>query len=283
MLTVIATSVVLALCAALAAAAVIGAGLYDVAANRQHWQITHTLLETTMRQSVRWRAHDIVEPPLRADERARRGAACYVVHCEQCHGGPGVAPAPMARNMQPLPGPLVDAPQRWRARELYWLTRHGIKMSGMPAWQHRLPDADLWNVVAFIQRLPDLDAAGYARWTRGQPVANACRDAPEASPLEEAQAPDVRRGRLALHQYACNACHTIPGVTSSRPQVGPPLAGLGSRRLIAGTLPNTAENLALWLQRTQQVKPGTAMPDMQVTPQDARDMAAFLATLREAP
>jgi hypothetical protein len=72
----------------------------------------------------------------------------------------------------------------------------------------------------------------------------------------------------------------IPGVTSSAPQVGPPLEGIANRRLIAGTLANTPDNLALWLMQTQKVKPGTAMPELGVTPEDARDMAGFLGTLR---
>lgn len=282
-LTVIATTLVLAGCAALAAAAVIGAGLYDVAANRQHWQITHSLLETTMHRSVRWRARGIAEPPLHEDERAQRGAACYAAHCQQCHGGPGVAPDAIGRSMQPLPGPLVDAARRWRPRELYWLTRNGIKMSGMPAWQYRLADADLWNLVAFVRRLPDVDAVAYAGWVQRAGGAATCREPSTPWPDDASRLPDARRGHIALHQYACNACHMIPGVTGSTTRVGPPLAGLGNRRTIAGTLPNTPENLARWLQQPQQIKPGTAMPDLQVTPGDARDMAAYLSTLRSPP
>lgn len=72
----------------------------------------------------------------------------------------------------------------------------------------------------------------------------------------------------------------IPGVTSSGPQVRPPLGGIRSRTLIAGVLANNPENLERWLRQTQQVKPMTAMPQMGVTAQDARDIAAYLGTLR---
>jgi cytochrome c1 len=85
---------------------------------------------------------------------------------------------------------------------------------------------------------------------------------------------------VALYQYACSACHTIPGITGSSPQVGPPLDGLGSRTLIAGKLANTQENLVRWLRRPHQVDPLTAMPDLGVTEADARDIAAYLSTLR---
>ena len=74
----------------------------------------------------------------------------------------------IARSMQPLPGPLVDAAQRLRPRELYWVIREGIKMSGMPAWGYRLSDADHWALVGFLQRLPALTPAAFApRRSRG--------------------------------------------------------------------------------------------------------------------
>jgi mono/diheme cytochrome c family protein len=279
-LTAAATTLVLTLCAALAAAVVIGGGLYDVASTRQHWQVTHTVLETAMQQSVRWRSRDIAEPPLTDERMVLRGAACFQAKCVQCHGAPGVAQGDIGKSMQPLPGPLIDSRHRWRARELYWVTRHGIKMSGMPAWQHRLDDDEIWDIVAFLQRRPDLNAVVYAQWLRRAPHEPVCgQGSMDARPTVIVPV-DVERGRHALHQYACSACHTIPGVTSSNPLVGPPLAGIGSRQLIAGTLPNNPDNLALWLLRTQTVKPGTAMPEMGVTPQDARDMAGYLATLR---
>ena len=82
-----------------------------------------------------------------------------------------------------------------------------------------------------------------------------------------------------MTQYACNACHTIPGITGSSPQVGPPLKGLASRRVIAGKLVNTPDNLVKWLRHPKAVKPQTAMPDMGVSEADARDMAAYLGAL----
>jgi cytochrome c1 len=159
------------------------------------------------------------------------------------------------------------------------VTRHGIRMSGMPAWEFRLSDQELWDVVAFMQRLPDLNAPQYAEWMAKAPVAPACGAEPAASAIASIPAnPD--RGRIALYQYACNACHMIPGVTGPDAHVGPSLQGIASRQLIAGTFANTPENLARWLRETQKVKPGTAMPQLGVVDQDARDIAAYLGTLR---
>lgn len=274
LLVAAATTAALGLVAVLTGAIVVFGGLYDVGATTQHWQATHTLLEKAMRQSVKLRARDIAEPPLAEERTQLRGAACFRVHCVQCHGAPGVAPDAIGQAIQPLPGPLVDARRHWRARELYWLTRNGIRMSGMPAWEFRLDESQLWAVVAFMQRLPDLGPADYADWMR--------RTAPDGClPAPAAQAPvDPERGRRALHQYACNACHVIPGVTGSDVHVGPPLAGIGSRRLIGGRLAGSPENLALWIARTHEVKPGTAMPQLGVPPRDARDMAGYLMSLR---
>lgn len=89
-----------------------------------------------------------------------------------------------------------------------------------------------------------------------------------------------RRGRVILRKYGCHACHTIPGVEGARGTVGPPLDRLGSRPYLAGRLPNTPENLLRWIRDPQGIEPGTAMPNMHVTEQDGRDIAAYLYTLK---
>ncbi len=91
---------------------------------------------------------------------------------------------------------------------------------------------------------------------------------------------DARRGRLAMQQYACHSCHTIPGVVGADKVTCPPLSGMASRMYIAGTLPNTPDNMLRWLQHPQQVDPLTAMPDMGVKEADASDMAAYLYRLK---
>ena len=90
---------------------------------------------------------------------------------------------------------------------------------------------------------------------------------------------DADRGWELLQAYGCHTCHTIPGVPGANALVGPPLTAWRDRQFIAGSLPNNAENLVLWLMEPQTIEPGTAMPDMAVTDQDARDMGAYLYTL----
>ena len=91
---------------------------------------------------------------------------------------------------------------------------------------------------------------------------------------------DPPAGRLKIRNYGCQACHTIPGVTGAETWVGPPLMHWSRRIYIAGELPNTPENLTRWLQHPPQIEPKTAMPDMGVTEQDSRDIAAYLYTLK---
>lgn len=91
---------------------------------------------------------------------------------------------------------------------------------------------------------------------------------------------NAANGLRLLYSYGCGSCHTIPGVGEADGTIGPPLSGLGSRLYIAGVLENTPNNLFRWIAQPQEVQPGNAMPDLGVTQQQARDMAAYLYTLR---
>jgi cytochrome c oxidase assembly factor CtaG/cytochrome c2 len=90
----------------------------------------------------------------------------------------------------------------------------------------------------------------------------------------------VSRGKTAINKYGCAACHTIPGIDNAVATVGPPLTQIARRQYLGGHLVNTPENMMKWLQHPQQIDPKNAMPEMGVTDQDARDIAAFLYTLR---
>jgi cytochrome c len=91
---------------------------------------------------------------------------------------------------------------------------------------------------------------------------------------------DPEAGKLLLRQYGCGTCHEIPGVAAARGKVGPPLERLARRVYLAGSLPNTPENLGRWIREPQRIEPHTAMPDMQVSVEHSRDMVAYLYTLK---
>ena len=91
---------------------------------------------------------------------------------------------------------------------------------------------------------------------------------------------DPDRGRAAMKRYGCGSCHNIPGVRGARGLVGPPLGQVSQRVFIAGVLPNEPDNMIRWIENPPGIDSKTAMPNMGVTGRDARDIAAYLYTLR---
>ena len=107
-----------------------------------------------------------------------------------------------------------------------------------------------------------------------------CTGGQSTAPYNVAVAGSPQHGRALLSQYGCGACHIIPGVHAARGLVGPPLYFWSRRTMIAGELPNTPENLERWIENPPAIEPGTAMPNLGVTPAEARDMTAYLYTLQ---
>jgi cytochrome c len=91
---------------------------------------------------------------------------------------------------------------------------------------------------------------------------------------------DAHRGPALIKSLGCAGCHTVPGVRGATGNVGPPLTRFGDRTYVAGMLRNTPDNLIRWIRDPQGVVPGNAMPNMGVSAADARDIAAYLYTLR---
>jgi cytochrome c len=91
---------------------------------------------------------------------------------------------------------------------------------------------------------------------------------------------DADRGKQLMSKYGCIGCHVIPGVQGPRGMVGPPLDKMGARSVLAGKFANNPENMMRWLQNPQAMDPNVAMPNVGVTPADARDMSAYLFTLK---
>jgi cytochrome c2 len=91
---------------------------------------------------------------------------------------------------------------------------------------------------------------------------------------------DAERGKAAIEMYGCGSCHTIPGIRDAQGAVGPPLMMWSRRTYIAGEVPNTPEFLIRWIQVPQAIEPGTAMPNLGVTEGRARDIAAYLYTIK---
>jgi cytochrome c2 len=97
--------------------------------------------------------------------------------------------------------------------------------------------------------------------------------------LAEGQGAEAARGAQLLIDYGCTACHIIPGLPDSVSRVGPSLEELALQRYLVGQVPNTPEGLAAFIVDPQAYSPGSAMPDLDVTDFDARDMVAYLQML----
>ena len=253
-------------------------GVYNVAATSAHSRLIYWLVHTTAIRSIKWRARNIEVPDLARPAMALRGLALFKEHCVLCHGAPGVARQDFAKGFLPGAPPLAQVGREWPPQEVYWTIRHGIKMTAMPAWEYRLADSDLWALTAFVRVLPNLSPADYQALAASQPEPQKPAAGRSAEPAHGPA--DVSRGKTAFHQYACHMCHQAPGISGPQAQVGTPLQGVAQRRYIAGVLENTPENMLLWIQHPQQIKPRSAMPDLGVTARDARDISAFLYTLK---
>ncbi len=136
-------------------------GVYNIAASRGHWAIVEWFLAFGMRNSVATHSIGIAVPALDDPDLARLGAGHFHGGCASCHGAPGIPTNPIVDQMLPPPPGLSTAARDWQARELFWIVKHGIKYTGMPGWVALERDDEVWAVVAFLQKLPSLDAASY--------------------------------------------------------------------------------------------------------------------------
>jgi mono/diheme cytochrome c family protein len=252
----------------IAAAVLLLSGAMSTAATKQHFRVTHRLLDLGLEFSVRAKTESIRPPPLDSPRMRARGLACYREHCLACHGAPGEPPSPAALGMLPVPTNLAHAARTQPPEWLYYVTRKGVRMTGMPAWEYRLADDSLWDVVAFLASLPQLDVTRY----RQADAAAAALDCPARTDLP----PPEEGTDVLLRQYACHSCHRIEGVVGPQVDTAPPLVDWPRRALIAGVLPNSRDNLARWIEAPREVSPQTLMPDLGVPPEHARAMADFL-------
>jgi cytochrome c553 len=171
-------------------------GIYSVAASRGHWPFVSAFLDFGMRNSVRTHAIGIKVPDLDDLNLIRLGAGHFHGECAYCHAGPGVPTNPIAQHMLPKAPALASEVDRWRASELYWIVKNGLKYTGMPSWTAPARGDEVWAVVAFLQRLPRLDEKGYRELALGE-IALSPLTGPElASPGSNSQA-----------AQACARCH----------------------------------------------------------------------------
>ena len=156
---VVVTVVVLAAASLLVGAVFLWSGRYDFAADQPHTAIVESLIEQARERSISSRAASIEVPDLSDPKHALQGAGNYAAMCAGCHLGPGTKETELSRTLYPAPPDLST--DRVGAAEAFWVIKHGVKASGMPAWGKVMSDDDVWNMVAFLQQLPELDETKY--------------------------------------------------------------------------------------------------------------------------
>lgn len=158
--TVLLTLVATAVLALAALAAFAWSGRYGIGADAPHSAPVTAFVASVRDHSIRARAAAIAVPAdLSSEDRIRQGAGNYDAMCATCHLAPGVGASELSRGLYPAP-PRLDRVKIDPAAA-FWVAKHGIKASGMPAWGKSMGDEYLWNMVAFLGALPGLDAGKY--------------------------------------------------------------------------------------------------------------------------
>lgn len=196
-------------------------GLVSIAASSGHWAPVGWFLHFTMRQAVDTQSLGIEPPPGFDDpDRVALGAAHYASGCAPCHGAPGEAQSLVALAMTPPPPWLPPVIPTWRPRHLFWIVQHGVKYSGMPAWTTQARPDEVWPVVAFLGRMPEMEASTYRRMAFGSDVV----------PKDSVSGED----RLGPVVASCDRCHGQNG--AGRWDAGVPILAGQSEAYLAATL-----------------------------------------------
>lgn len=152
-----------------AVSAVVYSGGYDIAADTPHSQPVYWLLQKVRQYSVAARAQDVVPNDLGDSKRVASGAGQYAEMCSNCHLAPGMKRTEISRGLYPR-APELRRGSGLTPAEEFWVVKHGIKMTGMPAWGVTHEDQLLWDVVAFLRKMPELTAEQYRALVESAPT-----------------------------------------------------------------------------------------------------------------
>jgi len=184
------------LVALLGIAGFVYSGWYDIGADSPHWASTYAVLQTLRQRSIAHHAAGLAVPADLDDPKViLKGAGQYAAMCTGCHLAPGMAESEIRPGLYPRP------PVLWHMhldpREAFWVIKHGIKMSAMPAWGTSHDDATIWSMVAFLRELPTLTPAEY-------------RAIVAKAPPDD----DMDPGHMAMHMPAAAASAPAPATTA---------------------------------------------------------------------
>jgi len=178
---------------------VVSSGVVSIKASSGHWPITNWFLHYAMRRSVSTYSTTLAEPKLDEPWLVLKGAGHFETGCRPCHGAPDIAPPVIPRAMTPHPPSLSSTVSEWTKEELFFIVKHGVKFTAMPAWPSPQRDDEVSAVVAFLLALPKLDGVGYRKLVDGETATSRA-----AAPVSELVPVDT--GLLAL-AASCARCH----------------------------------------------------------------------------
>jgi hypothetical protein len=143
-------------------------GSYNVGADSPHWKITSWLLEEARERSVAMHSKNIVSPSFSDPMLQELGFPHFHEMCRQCHGAPGYQRDEFAEGLYPSPPSLndPDIQHELNASEMFWIVKHGLKMTGMPRFGKSHTDNQIWGIIAIAKELPELDNAAYGEMVK---------------------------------------------------------------------------------------------------------------------
>ena len=142
------------------AGAFVESGIYDIGADDHHTKIVLALIEQLRERSIEVRARTIDLRYVEDPQRIAAGAERYAALCVGCHLAPGLTKSEIRPGLYPHPPNLAQEDLR-DGRRTFWIIKHGIKMSAMPSWGKTLDDTEIWDVVSFIRRMPEMSPETY--------------------------------------------------------------------------------------------------------------------------
>ncbi len=146
-------------------------GIYNIAADAPHTRIVYSMLDNFRERSISARAAGLAVPAdLASPARRATGAGLYTEMCSGCHLGPGLQPTEMSQGLYPQAPELAKHGTHRSPAEQFWIIKHGIKMSAMPAWGKTHPDPLIWDMVAFVRQLPSMTPAQYQMAVESAPA-----------------------------------------------------------------------------------------------------------------
>ena len=200
-------------------------GLVPIKASSGHWPITSWFLNFTMTRSVSTHTLGMKVPALDNPGMVLKGATHYETGCFPCHGNPTLQHPRIASHMTPHPPYLPPIVDQWEPQELFYIVKHGVKFTGMPAWPTQQRDDEVWAMVAFLQKFPELSEQEYRHMVDGESTMSESR-LPSSSSGEDAPIQELA-GRKLLSRSVSDSCGRCHGVDGQGRQAGvaPKLAG----------------------------------------------------------